>query len=343
LVLSIASSHSAIHFYYRNQALGIANVLADGENNFQYTSARIYKETPEYLDVCFSANEVDVHWVIFPNLAGAYQYIVNKKIPVLGVLRTLFRLSNTLFTHGRTNIKDAPLPPLAEFTSAEKVQDETWKRKDGSYITKYDWSAFIRDIDVYGVYGGEFGSWFIRPGRDYFNGDHLKQELTVHRESKTGDAVMLNVVHGSHFQADSKAKFAAGKIWGPWLWYLVCPTGLLEEVVNADKVCRMMAQKKTRYEKLSKSLRHGRIHGSTIQRTNHAAKCLVNWSFLMRGLLPAPLFFSVTTIQAYHRWTRDKTITTPLPQTPMGSFTFHMCVLDLMHFTPGRMALAWPT
>jgi rhamnogalacturonan endolyase len=165
---------------------------------------------------------VDVHWVLFPDLAGAYQYIVNKQLPILGVLRTLFRLSNTTFTHGRTHIKDALLPPLTEFLLAEKLQDETWRRADGSYITKYDWSAFIREIDFHGVYGHDIGSWFIRPGMDYFNGDQLKQELTVHRESRTGDAVMLNVPHGSHFQADSKTNFPRGKLWGPWLWYMVC-------------------------------------------------------------------------------------------------------------------------
>lgn len=146
---------------------------------------------------------------------------MNKALPKLGVLRTLYRLDNTTFTHGRTNIKDELLPPYSEILAATNVQDETWQRADGSYITKYDWSAFIRDIDFHGVYGEGFGSWYIRPGRDYFNGNHLKQELTVHRESKTGDAVELNVVHGSHFQITSEATFPVGKIWGPWLWYLV--------------------------------------------------------------------------------------------------------------------------
>jgi rhamnogalacturonan endolyase len=56
--------------------------------------------------------------------------------------------------------------------------------------------------------------------QDYFNGDHLKQELMIHRESVTGDAVQLNMLHGTHFQARSKDDFAAGKTWGPWLWYL---------------------------------------------------------------------------------------------------------------------------
>jgi rhamnogalacturonan endolyase len=167
------------------------------------------------------SKEVALHWVIFPDLAGAYQYVVNRALPRLGVMRTLLRLDNYTFTHGRTHLKDEILTPLDEFWKAEKVQDETWKRSDGSYITKYDWSAFVRDMDFHGIYGKEVGSWYIRPGKDYLNGDHLKQELTVHRESRTGDAVKLNVIHGSHFQSDSKVMFPSGKIWGPWLWYLV--------------------------------------------------------------------------------------------------------------------------
>lgn len=42
----------------------------------------------------------------------------------------------------------------------------------------------------------------------------------VHRESKTGDAVQLNMIHGTHYQATSRDAFADGKVWGPWLWYL---------------------------------------------------------------------------------------------------------------------------
>lgn len=42
----------------------------------------------------------------------------------------------------------------------------------------------------------------------------------VHRESSTGDAVQLNMLHGTHFMASSADVFEAGKVWGPWLWYL---------------------------------------------------------------------------------------------------------------------------
>ena len=44
----------------------------------------------------------------------------------------------------------------------------------------------------------------------------------VHRESSTGDAVQLNVVQDtSHFQTQVTTSQPVGKIWGPWLWYLV--------------------------------------------------------------------------------------------------------------------------
>lgn len=46
----------------------------------------------------------------------------------------------------------------------------------------------------------------------------------VHRESQTGDAVQLNMIHGTHFQASSNDAFPDGKLWGPWLWYLVRPS-----------------------------------------------------------------------------------------------------------------------
>lgn len=42
----------------------------------------------------------------------------------------------------------------------------------------------------------------------------------VHRESSTGDVVMLNMLHDTHFQASASDDFPAGKTWGPWLWYL---------------------------------------------------------------------------------------------------------------------------
>jgi len=175
-----------------------------------------------YIDVLFTAAEGDMHWVIFAGQHGAYQYFVNHALPTLGEFRTLWRLDNTTFPNGRTVTKDGVLPPLSEYLPQNKIQDETWLAPDGkSYITKYDWTSWSRAQDFFGVYGDKFGSWYINPGKDYYNGNHAKQELMVHRESASGDAVQLNMIHGTHFMVSSSDVFPDGKMWGPWLWYLV--------------------------------------------------------------------------------------------------------------------------
>jgi rhamnogalacturonan endolyase len=114
----------------------------------------------------FTADEGDMHWVIFEGQHGAYQYFVNHNLPDLGEFRTLWRLDNVTFPNGRTVSKDGTLPPLSDYIDANKVFDETWSAPDGNgYLTKYDWSSWIRTQDYYGVYGDEVGSWYINPGK----------------------------------------------------------------------------------------------------------------------------------------------------------------------------------
>ncbi|KAF2754441.1 putative rhamnogalacturonase [Pseudovirgaria hyperparasitica] len=201
--------------------IDILTVFPDGAaSDLNWTSPTIVRRGHDFIDVSFTAIEGDFHWIIRRDLVGAYQYFVNRALPTLGEFRSLWRLDNTSFPNGHTSIKDEALPPLSDYGISTKIQDETWQRADGSYITKYDWSSFIREEKFYGVYGPDFGSWYIYPGKDEYNGDHLKQELMVHRESSTGDAVQLNMLHGTHFQSSPSDTFAVGKTWGPWLWYL---------------------------------------------------------------------------------------------------------------------------
>lgn len=55
----------------------------------------------------------------------------------------------------------------------------------------------------------------------------------VHRESSTGDAVQLNMIHGTHYQAVSSDNFTVGKTWGPFLWYM--NDGSIPDVVARTK------------------------------------------------------------------------------------------------------------
>ncbi|KAJ8109735.1 hypothetical protein OPT61_g7240 [Boeremia exigua] len=193
----------------------------DGEANLVYTSAKIVSNSADYIDVAFSSSLGDLHWVIYPDVAGAYQYFVNKALPDLSIFRTLWRLSPDLFTHGYNTNKNEELPDFALYANAPEIQDETFQFPDGSYVTKYDFANYVRERDFVGVYGDKTGSWLIHPTNEYQPGNHLSQTLTVHRESATGDAVQLNVVQDtSHFRVGAKTAQPVGKIWGPWLWYL---------------------------------------------------------------------------------------------------------------------------
>ncbi|KAF1851256.1 polysaccharide lyase family 4 protein [Cucurbitaria berberidis CBS 394.84] len=193
----------------------------DGESNFRYTSASIVSNSSEFIDISFSSSFGDLHWVIYPELAGAYQYFVNKALPDISIFRTLWRLDPDRFTNGYTTTKDAPLPGWSLYANATEIQDETFQITDGSYVTKYDFANYVRERDFVGIYGDKSGSWYIHASNEYQPGNHLSQTLTVHRESATGDAVQLNVVQDtSHFRVGIKTPQPVGKIWGPWLWYL---------------------------------------------------------------------------------------------------------------------------
>ncbi|OZJ06064.1 hypothetical protein BZG36_01083 [Bifiguratus adelaidae] len=173
-------------------ATGVYSSFAAGpEVDLNYSTPSIYRQCNDFLDICYSSSQVDVHFVVFRGLAGFY-------------------------------IRNGPLPFFGDILRSKKVQDETFLQPNGSYITKYDWSDFIRTIDYHGVYGDNVGAWVIAPGKDYFIADHLKQELNLHRESSTGDAVLLNMLHGTHFMTmnSSDNLLLPGKMWGPWLVYL---------------------------------------------------------------------------------------------------------------------------
>lgn len=129
-------------YYDGSDAIGTAvghYVGWDGENNLRWTSANITSRGTNYVEISFNAGKGGFHWVVFDDLAGAYQYFVNKPLPDISVLRSLNRFDPIRFTNGRTYLKDEPLPEFALYANATKMQDETWQLANGTFITKYDW------------------------------------------------------------------------------------------------------------------------------------------------------------------------------------------------------------
>ncbi|KAJ5488804.1 hypothetical protein N7539_003694 [Penicillium diatomitis] len=95
---------------------------------------------------------------------------------------------------GRTDIKDEELPLLSDYLPQNKVQGERpgWGRMAAVTLP----SMTLRHA-------------------------HGTRTSLVRRESTTGDVVQLNMIHGTPFMASSKDLPPEGKIWGPWLGYLI--------------------------------------------------------------------------------------------------------------------------
>ena len=142
---------------------------------FTRSTPRIFRRTGEHTDIIFSSQVGDFHWVLTPTLSGAYQYFVNRALPALGELRTLWRLDNKTFTHSWTYERHQELPLLRDIRAATKVQDETWVKPDGKYIAKYDLATFLAVEEgqdtMWGVYGRlprsneGVASWYIHGGK----------------------------------------------------------------------------------------------------------------------------------------------------------------------------------
>lgn len=207
-------------------AVGLYASYQGALHDIFYDNVRIVSFDSNKLDISFEADEGEHHLVLFKGLDGFYSYFVNRNLPVLGEFRTLIRLNPDVYQNAHTSIKDGALPVWPDDYQGTKIFDETWKNTNGTgYITKYDWSSRLHEEEIYGVYGTynatnqTYGFWLISAGRDYFCGDQIKQELLVHRESSTGDVVLLNMLHGTHFEVEYDETFLDGKVWGPYLFY----------------------------------------------------------------------------------------------------------------------------
>ncbi|KAG8629624.1 hypothetical protein KVT40_003489 [Elsinoe batatas] len=88
-------------------AVGHYTSYNGARNDLAWTSAKIALETEDYIDVQFDAVEGEMHWVIWNDLPGAYQYFINRALPNLGEFRTLWRLDNETFPRGRTDGRPA--------------------------------------------------------------------------------------------------------------------------------------------------------------------------------------------------------------------------------------------
>ena len=192
----------------------------NGGTGFSPTQLQVVTNTSTMADIAYISSWGALHYVVRSGVSGLYSYFIASGIGTVGEYRTLYRVDGNIFRTGYNGVESAiAFPTLAEIKAATVLQDSTYRLTNGTIYTKYDASTYDFSQDaLHGVYGGGFGVWMISPSHEYMNGGPLKQDLTVHVDDSTGDAVVLNMLVSAHFGTPS-VTIPGGKIYGPWFVY----------------------------------------------------------------------------------------------------------------------------
>ncbi|OWP00181.1 rhamnogalacturonate lyase precursor [Marssonina coronariae] len=118
------------------------------------------------------------------DLAGTYQYFVNKALPTLGKFRTVFRLFNTRLLSGNTSVGKMSRPRRI---SLRPVPICRMKRASGprphshhlSHIMKYDWYSSLRNRTYCSVARPRLRLLVHRLDKDEFSGDQLRSKFHI--------------------------------------------------------------------------------------------------------------------------------------------------------------------
>lgn len=193
--------------------------LSNTATTWSPSSLRVVTNTSAMVDLAYVSSMGEHHYVVRDGVSGLYSYFITGEMggPV-GEFRTVYRVDPTLFPNSFNSQRSGALPTLAQIEAATVLQDSTYLFSNGSVYTKYDWADYVLNDHVHGVFGSSHGLWVIPVSPEAYNGGPLKQELTVHVESNTGDATVLNMLSASHFSAPA-VTVPSGKIFGPWLVY----------------------------------------------------------------------------------------------------------------------------
>jgi hypothetical protein len=158
-----------------------------------------------------------------------------------GEMRTMYKFDMNIldyaWTNERTN-KQYSYEFLQAISPSGNAGDETWRLKDGSVYTKYNYVSFYYQTPMWGHYGHGVGAWFIPTSAESYASGPLRQDLDVHQ-----DALILNYLGGGHLGSGGTAAGIDGKpkIHGPW--YLYFNTADSNDALISDALKTSAAEK----------------------------------------------------------------------------------------------------
>jgi rhamnogalacturonan endolyase len=226
--------------------------LGMGTTQFSYTTG------PDYVDVAMyhpadSSTPYDVtqHYILRDGETGFHTYATlhhPDAMPDYYVeeMRYLFRADASKFTHEwvsptRHNIMPTPSElgtSVQDATQAVPLDSQFYLETGKPYYTKYDNSAGIDELGVYGYYGEGsggspgYGMWLVQPNKESLMGGPTKQELTVHQTTST--PALLGMLVGQHYNTYNKVNTTGeySKEYGPF--YVHLNSGTDPQAMYAD-------------------------------------------------------------------------------------------------------------
>ena len=199
-------------------------------SDLKATKVEVIRQTDDYAEILYTnENPKNIQWsqgyIIRKGVNGIYSYVVAEGVAddsYLKEARVVYRLDGDKFTYGYVNEQmQGDFPPVDTMKAIERtaqIQDATFRLPNGEIYTKYNWANYVADDHFHGMTSDHIGVWTIPVTPEYINGGPLKQELTVHTDTKS--PLMLQMFQGEHFGAVHQ-QYVKGdrKLYGPFLMY----------------------------------------------------------------------------------------------------------------------------
>jgi rhamnogalacturonan endolyase len=174
---------------------------------------------------------LESHYILRADEPGFYNYLTwghdavrNPGVHELAQFNFCLRADPHIFTTAAVDDERIkPFPKPEWLTRQQMVMDATYRLPNGSFYSKYFYSAAMDERHtVHGMMGENIGLWIVMPSHEHLNGDPEHQELTVHQTDSS--PVLLCHATAAHYGAgvltsDSK-NGSWSKVSAPWFVYV---------------------------------------------------------------------------------------------------------------------------
>jgi len=212
----------------RGAYFAVANSAGHDGWDIHNANFQVVRNTPDLVELSIAAPVggiyFDQHYVLRRGDRGFYVFVICQHRPGdppegTGQIRWSFYLNPNLFNYQLAS--DAEQGRIPDMLGATPVQDATFRLRDGSVYTKYNYCTYMEEDDVHGECGsaaGSYGVFIVNGSHEYLQAP-TKQEITLHQ-----GPIIHRILASGHFEprelSSPQPPVGWVKCCGPWMVYL---------------------------------------------------------------------------------------------------------------------------